>query len=53
VSQAWCVVLTYIFCSFMQAALEPAVGENCCHLVQCREAFQGPGVQDDAGFDSD
>jgi hypothetical protein len=47
------IMLTCIFCSFMQAALMPGVGEKWCHLVPCREAFHGLGVQNVAGFDSD
>jgi hypothetical protein len=47
------MMFTCIFCSFMQAALQPAVREKWCYLVQHREDFHELGVQDVAGFDSD
>jgi hypothetical protein len=50
------VILTCIFCSFTQAALEPAFGEKWCPCFQCsacREAFHGLGVQGVIGFDFD
>jgi hypothetical protein len=49
-------MVTYISCSFIQAALEPAKGGKWCCCFQCsvgREAFHGLGVQDVAEFDSD
>jgi hypothetical protein len=28
----WCVMLTCLFCRFMQVVLEPARGEKCCGI---------------------
>jgi hypothetical protein len=53
----WCVMLNCSFCSFMQAALEPAGGEKwLCFffsVMQPREAFCGLRVQNVTEFDSD
>jgi hypothetical protein len=46
-------MLTYIFYSFMQADVEPAVGEKWHCSLWHRAAFHGLEVQDVAGFDFD
>jgi hypothetical protein len=48
---AWYVMLTNLFCRFMQAALELVT--TFFNVVQHEEAFHGPVVQDFVEFDSD
>jgi hypothetical protein len=46
-------MLTFSFCSFTQAALEPAGEEKLLCFFSYVKAFHGLGVQDAAEFDSD